>query len=78
MDIQLQSAQMDQYMHGELGKTALYPSACGQLGLSTTRDLPTDNEGYPYQPTPRKVDLLSGVNIVQIACGDAHTVALTE
>ena len=23
-------------------------SACGQLGLSTTRDLPTDNEGYPY------------------------------
>ena len=53
-------------------------SACGQLGLSSMRDLPTDIEGYPYQPTPRIVDLLSNIKIVQIACGDAHTVALTN
>ncbi len=52
-------------------------SACGQLGLASMKDLPTDVEGYPYQPTPRIVELLINVRVVQIACGDAHTVALT-
>ena len=42
------------------------------------KDLPTDIEGYPYQPTPRLVDLLQTIKVVQIACGDAHTVALTN
>jgi alpha-tubulin suppressor-like RCC1 family protein len=42
------------------------------------KDLPTDVEGYPYQPTPRVVELLLNVRVVQIACGDAHTVALTQ
>ena len=42
------------------------------------KDLPTDVEGYPYQPTPRLIELLQGIKIVQIACGDAHTVALTN
>ena len=53
-------------------------SACGQLGLPSMKDLPTDIEGYPYQPTPRLVDLLQTIKVVQIACGDAHTVALTN
>ena len=53
-------------------------SACGQLGLPSMKDLPTDIEGYPYQPTPRLVDLLQTIQVVQIACGDAHTVALTN
>jgi len=42
------------------------------------KDLPTDIEGYPYQPTPRVVELLSDAKIVQISCGDAHTVALSS
>lgn len=42
------------------------------------KDLPTDIEGYPYQPTPRIVELLSEAKIVQISCGDAHTVALSS
>lgn len=53
-------------------------SACGQLGLSSMKDLPTDIEGYPYQPTPRLVELLLNIVVTQIACGDAHTVALTN
>jgi alpha-tubulin suppressor-like RCC1 family protein len=42
------------------------------------KDLPTDIEGYPYQPTPRLVELLQHIVVSQIACGDAHTVALTN
>mmetsp|Transcript_25606 Transcript_25606/g.29415 ORF Transcript_25606/g.29415 Transcript_25606/m.29415 type:complete len:95 (+) Transcript_25606:454-738(+) len=42
------------------------------------KDLPTDIEGYPYQPTPRIVELLSDAKIIQISCGDAHTVALSS
>lgn len=53
-------------------------SACGQLGLSSMKDLPTDIEGYPYQPTPRMVELLIDVKIIQISWGDAHTVALSS
>ena len=53
-------------------------SACGQLGLASMKDLPTDIEGYPYQPTPRLVELLENVHIQQISCGDAHTVALSK
>jgi len=69
---------MARYTHGEQGKQLiLITSACGQLGLSSMKDLPTDIEGYPYQPTPRIVELLSNYKICQIACGDAHTVALS-
>lgn len=50
-------------------------SACGQLGISYVKDLPTDPEGFPYQPIPTLVDSLSKVCIVQIATGDAHCVA---
>jgi len=42
------------------------------------KDLPTDIEGYPYQPTPKLVILLENIVVVQISCGDAHTVALTN
>jgi len=50
-------------------------SACGQLGISSIKDLLTDSEGFPYQPIPTLVDALSKVYIVQIATGDAHCVA---
>jgi len=52
-------------------------SACGQLGLSDMNEMPTDAEGYPYQPEPKLVEDLGDYHIVQVACGDAHTVALT-
>lgn len=53
-------------------------SACGQLGHSDTEHMPKDVEGYPYQPVPLLVESLQDVCIVQIACGDAHTVALSR
>jgi alpha-tubulin suppressor-like RCC1 family protein len=53
-------------------------SACGQLGLQDIKEMPTDAEGYPYQPEPRLIETLMGINIVQVACGDAHSVALSS
>jgi hypothetical protein len=28
------------------------------------KDLPTDIEGYPYQPTPRIVELLANIKVI--------------
>ena len=53
-------------------------SACGQLGHSDTEKMPKDVEGYPYQPFPLIIDILRDTFIVQVACGDAHTVALSS
>lgn len=81
MGILLLSILKEMFILGELGKILIYIhkySACGQLGLSSMKDLPTDIEGYPYQPTPRIVELLCNIRVVQIACGDAHTVALSR
>jgi len=63
-------------VHGKLYSWGA--SACGQLGHSDTEHMPKDVEGYPYQPVPLLVDCLQDVCIVQIACGDAHTVALSR
>mmetsp|Transcript_102016 Transcript_102016/g.283927 ORF Transcript_102016/g.283927 Transcript_102016/m.283927 type:complete len:1060 (+) Transcript_102016:152-3331(+) len=63
-------------IHGKLYSWGA--SACGQLGHSDTEHMPKDVEGYPYQPVPLLVGSLQDVCIVQIACGDAHTVALSR
>lgn len=63
-------------VHGKLYSWGA--SACGQLGHSDTEHMPKDVEGYPYQPVPLLVDSLQDVRIVHIACGDAHTVALSR
>lgn len=63
-------------VHGKLYSWGA--SACGQLGHSDTEHMPKDVEGYPYQPVPLLVSGLQDVFIVQIACGDAHTVALSR
>eukprot|EP00929_Paragymnodinium_shiwhaense_P118883 TRINITY_DN90783_c0_g1_i1.p1 TRINITY_DN90783_c0_g1~~TRINITY_DN90783_c0_g1_i1.p1 ORF type:complete len:1072 (-),score=190.99 TRINITY_DN90783_c0_g1_i1:127-3342(-) len=63
-------------VHGKLYSWGA--SACGQLGHSDTEHMPKDVEGYPYQPVPLLVDILQDVRIVQIACGDAHTIALSR
>lgn len=52
-------------------------SACGQLGLQDIKEMPTDAEGYPYQPEPRVIEALMEIFIIQVACGDAHSVALS-
>jgi alpha-tubulin suppressor-like RCC1 family protein len=52
-------------------------SACGQLGLDGDEKMPRDSEGYPYQPIPIPVKLISDIRVKDIACGDAHTLALT-
>lgn len=54
--------------------------ACGQLGLdlSDNSNFIYDLEGYAIQPTPKEIPSLSNVKIKSIACGDAHTLALTE
>lgn len=63
-------------VHGKLYSWGA--SACGQLGHCDTAQMPKDVEGYPYQPVPLLVSSLQDVCIVQIACGDAHTVALSR
>lgn len=63
-------------VHGKLYSWGA--SACGQLGHSDTEHMPKDVEGYPYQPVPLLVESLQDVCIVQISCGDAHTVALSR
>lgn len=52
-------------------------SACGQLGLDGDEKMPRDSEGYPYQPIPIPVRLISDIKVKDVACGDAHTIALT-
>lgn len=52
-------------------------SACGQLGLNGNESMPRDSEGYPYQPVPVPIKLISATKIKEVSCGDAHTIALT-
>lgn len=53
-------------------------SACGQLGLSKIEEMPKDSEGYPYHPEPRLIEGLGDLIIIMVACGDAHSAALTS
>ena len=53
-------------------------SACGQLGLSKIEEMPKDSEGYPYHPEPRLIESLGELIVVMVACGDAHSAALTS
>ena len=53
-------------------------SACGQLGLEAIELMPRDSEGYPCQPTPCLLKLLLNVKVKEVACGDAHTSALSN
>lgn len=53
-------------------------SACGQLGLSKIEEMPKDSEGYPYHPEPRLIESLGDLIIIMVACGDAHSAALTS
>jgi len=52
--------------------------ACGQLGHPDTSSFPSDEDGYPFQPVPREVEHLRDRRVVSTACGDVHTLALTD
>jgi alpha-tubulin suppressor-like RCC1 family protein len=52
--------------------------ACGQLGHPDTMSLPSDDDGYPYQPLPRAIAALGDERVVACAAGDVHTALLTE
>jgi len=52
--------------------------ACGQLGHPDTSSFPSDEDGYPFQPVPREVDHLKDFKVIATACGDVHTLALTD
>lgn len=52
--------------------------ACGQLGHPDTSSFPSDEDGYPFQPVPREVEQLRDHRVVSTACGDVHTLALTD
>ena len=51
-------------------------SACGQLGLDRKNNMLKDSEGYPFQYMPSPVTILKNFKVKEIACGDAHTIAL--
>ena len=52
-------------------------ATCGQLGIEDLRSMPRNSDGRVYQPVPRKVKLLTR-KIVEISCGEAHSLVLTE
>ena len=51
---------------------------CGCLGLEDFEGLPHlgDHPEYPYQPKPTLVSALQGQPIVQVACGELHSLAV--
>lgn len=53
-------------------------AACGQLGVDHLQHLPRDAEDQPYEADPQLVRQLRGKTIVAVACGEAHTIALTD
>jgi len=40
--------------------------------------MPLDSDNFAFMPIPTKIDSLTGIIIVNIDCGDAHTLALTK
>ena len=53
-------------------------AACGQLGLENLNSLPKDGEGNPYEPIPRPVTFFENMKVINVACGETHTLVLTE
>lgn len=53
-------------------------ATCGQLGFEDLKNLPRNADGRVYQPVPQKVVALDKKKIVEISCGEAHSLVLTE
>ena len=52
--------------------------SCGQLGFGNISAMPLDVDSCPFMPVPKKIDSLQNQFIVQLACGDSHSMALTK
>mmetsp|Transcript_13024 Transcript_13024/g.34753 ORF Transcript_13024/g.34753 Transcript_13024/m.34753 type:complete len:640 (-) Transcript_13024:53-1972(-) len=52
----------------------------GRLGVSLKQlaCMPTDQDGDPYQPRPVKLDTFPCSRIVQVACGEWHSLCLSD
>lgn len=52
----------------------------GRLGLSKEwlAKMPTDEDGDPYQPRPALLDSLAQTCVVQVACGEWHSLCLSD
>lgn len=53
-------------------------ATCGQLGFEDLKNLPRNADGRVYQPVPQKVVALDKKKVVEISCGEAHSLVLTD
>jgi alpha-tubulin suppressor-like RCC1 family protein len=53
-------------------------ATCGQLGFEDLTKLLRNQDGRIYQPTPRKVKALEKQKIIEISCGEAHSLVLSN
>lgn len=53
-------------------------AACGQLGNDNLTLLPKDGEGNPYEPEPKFVAFFENIRVLNIACGETHSLVLVE
>jgi len=54
-------------------------NSCGQLGITNPDDprIRKDPDGIPHLPTPALLEALADQRIVDIACGEAHSLAVS-
>ena len=38
--------------------------------------MPLDSDNFAFMPIPTKIEALGEVNIISIACGDSHSMAI--
>jgi len=51
----------------------------GRLGHGAdVSNMPVDEDGGAFQPTPRLVEAMRGHNVVAVACGEVHSLAVTH
>ena len=53
-------------------------ATCGQLGFEDDQNMPRNSDSRVYQPTPRLVKTLEKKRVIEISCGEAHSLVLTE
>lgn len=52
--------------------------SCGQLGFGNISRMPLDVDSCPFMPVPKKIEGLENQFVIQLACGDSHSMALTR
>lgn len=53
-------------------------ATCGQLGFEDLKNMPRNSDGRVYQPVPKWVKALEKKNIIDISCGEAHSLVLSD